>query len=448
MLHLPLLVCLAGAPDLGSWDFEPWENLVPTNDPVVSPLVAAHRIRLVGTRRDATGQVGYIDTAFYWTDARGVCRSDRYWTYHDTTSLESMAWYGMHPGSSNLPPDSGRSERWVDGRLREVGALHRETTGPRTIWRYALDPAPEGFRTDWDSSILERDGKGRITSVHDVWTGFAWESDSIAWAADGSPSRWTTSTGEGWGDLVETHEPTWKAGRLVRDEVLSIRRNMGPIPDSTTWTIACTWIDDSLLRGCTSSVRASNTSTSTSRRTFDSLAVVRDGSGRARRLELFKAGRFDQLTLWDDQGRTLSRRDLYGETLPALSVDSSEYGELPWPVRLEHRYGDAATLFDTPELQDVATLDWQLDPVDLAVSPRARSASIAVSRAGSHLRAEAPAGTTGTFRLLDPAGRERSRAPLRNGRATLEAPGHGGVWIWRLEDREGGEIGRGRIAIP
>jgi len=450
MLHIPLLVCLAGAPDLGSWDFEPWEHLAPSGNPTASPLVSSHRIRGIFFGTDAAGAPLDSATLDYWTDERGICQSRRTMRFDDTSTLETWELYGLHPGKSDdiIPPDSARSTRWVAGQLRETGVLRREDAGTLTRWIYKVVPPPRDFRMDWDSAIVQRDAIGRFTSRRNVWTDFAWESDSVAWGPDGNPSRWITSSGGGWTEKTELHVPTWRKGRLVRDEILLLEPTDFNGTDSLTRIITCDWIDDTLLRGCTSVRHASDASTVYSLRLFDSLVVVRDETARARRREMFSGGKTVDLILWDAQGRKVSNRDLSGTTYPSLAFDSSTYAALPWPVHLEYRYGSATTAFELPPVQDHTTIDWQLDPVELAVSPRARPASIAVTRVGTRLRAEAPAGTSGTFRLLDPAGRERSRAPLRDGRAALDAPGQGGVWIWRLEDRDGREIGRGGIAIP
>jgi hypothetical protein len=450
MSPLSLLVCLAGAIDLGSWDFQPWESVVPVADPVASPLVASHLLQVVYERRDVVGTLRYKNTMRFWTDARGVCRSDRWWDFTDTATLEAIDLQGVHAGRSALPPDSGRTSRTVGGNLREVGTLRSQHSARRSLWVFERDPVPEGFHFDWDSTIVDRDAKGRIIHKREVWTDFAWTSDSILWGADDTPSRWITRSGGGWGDMVETHSPTWSAGRLIGDEVLTVTSGMSGTPDSTNWSVSCSWIEDSLLRGCTTTrIRSTDTTVHEDRRGFDSLAVIRDEARRPRRLESFLGGRFQELTLWDIQGRKVSRRTLVGdEPFQRLSMDSSQFGDLPWPIRSEYRSGYVSTLFDTASLSDVTTYQWELDPKDVGVSRRVPSNPVRVFLDGSRLHVAAHGSVSGTVQILDPAGRTRERTPLRDGRASVVLPKNGGVWIWRLTDADDREIQRGRIAIP
>lgn len=445
-----LLVCLAGAINLGSWDFQPWENVVPSNDPASSPIVAKHLLQGVYERRDAVGTLQYKNTLRFWTDSRGVCRSDRWWDFTGTATLEVMGLYGVHAGRSALPPDSGRASRTVDGKLREVGTLRSQHAGRRSLWVFERDPAPEGFHFDWDSTTVDRDAKGRIVNRREVWTDFAWNSDSILWGLDDTPSRWITRSGGGWTDLEETHSPTWSAGRLIRDEVLTVTEGLSANPDTTIWSVSCSWIEDSLLRGCTTTgIRSTDATRRTYRRRFDSLVIVRDEARRARRLESFLDGRFQELTLWDAQGREVSRRTLDGDLrFLRLSIDSSQFGDLPWPIRSEYRSGNASTLFDTVSLGDVTTYQWELDPEGVGASRRKSSSGVRVHLASGRLHLAALAASSGTLQLFDPAGRERARTSLRGGSASLALPEHGGVWFWRLTNRDGHAMDQGRIAIP
>lgn len=449
MFALSLLVFLTGAVDLGNWDFQPWENVAPSNSPVGSAMVANHRLRGVVERRSDPGSAPDTDTLHYWTDARGVCRSTRWWRPADSTTLETLDWYGVKPGRNALPPDSGRTSRIVAGRLRENGTLRSQHSGRRSIWVYSRDPIPEGFRYDWDSVVVERDEVGRITSKREVWTDFAWYSDSIAWGADGSPSLWITRSGGAWTEQTESHRPTWSKGRLVGDEVRTIEEVSSGIPDTTEWKVTCSWVEDTLLRNCTSKLLSTRASRPSERRRFDSLVVLRDGKRRPRRLESRLNRLFQMLVQWDSLGRMVSQRSLDSNGLfVSLSVDSMHYGDLPWPVRFEYGYAPASTLFDGIALDDVSTIRWDLDPELLGISGRMEVRGIRVVVAGDRLRLAAASVSSGTVRLFDPAGRERTRTPLRGGRAELDLPRFAGVWLWRLEDGKGNNIGQGRISVP
>jgi len=450
MFPLSLLVCLAGAINLGSWDFQPWDNVVPSNDPAGFPLVATSRLVGVIEGRNSSGALLDRDTLQYWTDERGICRSARWWRFRDTMTVETMDLYGVHPGRNATPPDSGRSSLTVAGKLREVGQLRSQHSGRRSLWVFERDPAPEGFHFDWDSTLVDRDEKGRIVSKREVWTDFAWYSDSITWSRDGSPSEWITRSGGGWSDLVEIHVPKWSAGRLVQDEIHSITNTRTEAPDTTHWSVSCSWIEDSLLRGCSTTIlRSSDTTQPTYRRRFDSLVVVRDDARRPRRLEVFLDGRFKELVLWDIQGREVSQRTLDGDIrFQSLSTDSSQFRILPWPVRSEYGYGPAATLFDAIAVDEITTFDWRFESEGLGVSRRKPSSGVRYFLEDGLLRLQLPSASSGTMQLFDPAGRERARTSLRDGSASLALPNHGGVWLWRLTDSEGRETDQGRITLP
>lgn len=333
--------------------------------------------------------------------------------------------------------------------MREVGTLRSQHSGQRTVWTFRKAPAPEEFWYDWDSTIVDRDALGRITSKREIWTNFAWYSDSVTWAADGSPSQWITRSGGGWTDLMEVHTPQWSDGRLIQDDVLTVTEGATTTPDTTFWRLSCSWIEDSLLRGCTTRIKSTNTTLRTYRRPFDSLVVHRTEGRRPYRLDTHLDGLFIGLTLWDDQGRKVTQRSLDSiGNFRSLSVDSTQYGDLPWPIKTSYGYGSASTLFDDIPLDEISTLRWDLDPEVLGVSRRKPSSTVRVFNANGQLQVETHATVSGTVLILDPAGRERARTILREGRATVSLPEQGGVWLWRLTDRDGQAMDQGRIAIP